>query len=228
MDQRELFEDVLFPKELNKNWHMQPCERTALMHVLDRMKPEVSIEIGTFLAGSLRPISAYSKKVFTFDIDPNQHRISGQFPNTEFVTGDSATTLPAVIGQLNRENAEVNFILVDGSHDEDGVYADLCACLEIVPRNRPCVIMMHDSFNPAVRAGILKAPWSQNPYVVALDVDFVPGALYNRQDIAGQLWGGLAVAVLRPEPREPGVNVPVLTSFDHSREQLLKHSIYQS
>lgn len=223
-----LHEDVLFDPRLNQEWHMLPCERTTLIYLLQRLTPDVSIEIGTFRGGSLRPISAHSRRVFTFDIDANQHRIKPQFPNAEFVTGDTAQTLPEVIRQLNQEGAEINFVLVDGSHEEAGVLADLTNCLEIVPRNRPCVILMHDSFNPAVRAGILKAPWSKNPHVQGVDIDFVPGALYDRQDIAGQLWGGLALAVLTPEPRPGGADTPapMFSKFDHSRNVLLEKSIY--
>jgi hypothetical protein len=177
-----LFEVILFPSDLNKDWHMQPCERVALFHVLNMTKPVTSIEIGTFLGGSLRPISAYSLHVYTFDINSDHHRIRPQFSNVSFITGDTAQTLPEVIATLNRASTEINFVLVDGSHEEQGVYSDLCACLEIVPINRPCVILMHDSFNPAVRAAILKTPWSSNPYVQGVDLDFVPGALYNRPD----------------------------------------------
>lgn len=220
------FEDTLFEPSLNQNWHMLPGERAALLFLLNRVKPEVSIEIGTFQAGSLRPIAAMSKRVVTFDIDPNQHRISPLFPNVKFVAGDTHTTLRPVIDELNASSEALNFILVDGSHEEEGVTADIVNCLRYVPKNSPCLILMHDSSNPAVRNGIAKAPWASSPYVHGVDLDFVHGALYDRTDIRGQIWGGLALAVLRPEKR--GGSLVIDTKFEYSRQALLKHSVYES
>lgn len=225
-DGKSHFESSLFPPELNQNWHMQPCERAALIYILNKIKPATSIEIGTFLCGSLRPISSYSNQVYTFDINSDHHRIRNNFANVNFITGDTASTLPEIIDTLNRTSTEVNFVLVDGSHEESGVLSDLCACLKIIPINRPCYILMHDSFNPSVRSAILKAPWSSNPYICGVDLDFVPGALYKREDIYGQIWGGLALAILHPKPRDEGCNPPIYSNFDYSLTNLIKNSIY--
>jgi hypothetical protein len=221
-----MFDDTLFEPSLNQNWHMLPGERAALMFLLNRMKPDVSIEIGTFQAGSLRPIAALSKRVVTFDVDPNQHRIAPLFPNVRFVTGDTFTTLRPVIDELNGSREALNFILIDGSHEEEGVHADIVNCLRYVPKSSPCVIAMHDSSNPAVRKGIAKAPWASSPFVHGVDLDFVHGALYERADIRGQIWGGLALAVMRPEKRvEPLV---IGSQFEYSRQAMLQNSVYQS
>ncbi|MGV3580263.1 class I SAM-dependent methyltransferase [Brevundimonas sp.] len=217
-------EDVLFDLTPGQDWHMQYSERVALHYILSRINPDVSIEIGTFRCGSLGPISRASKNVYTFDIDPNQHRNKAQFPNVEFITGNSAHTLPPIIEYLNKSERELEFILVDGSHEEEGVRLDLVECLKYRPKKSPTMIVMHDSSNPVVRAGIKKAPWQECPYVHALDLDFVPGMLYNRADIAGEIWGGLAVALMLPQPRE-GDLVPWST-FEPSRSVLMQHSIY--
>ncbi|NVD39794.1 class I SAM-dependent methyltransferase [Ensifer sp. HO-A22] len=218
------FEDFLFDDGVNQNWHMQLSERVALMHVLGRVKSEVSLEIGTFQCGSLRPIAAASKRVITFDIDENQHRISPLFPNVKFVTGDSAQTLPPIIEALNSGDEEVNFILVDGSHEEDGVRRDLIECIKYVPKRRPTVILAHDSANPAVRAGITSVPWVGCPYVHAINLDFVPGMLYDRADINGQIWGGLAAILMLPEPRKSEIDISA--TFEPSRRALLEKSVY--
>ncbi|WDZ80927.1 class I SAM-dependent methyltransferase (plasmid) [Ensifer adhaerens] len=220
------YEDVLFDPALNQNWHMQFSERAALLHVLSRLRPEISIEIGTFQCGSLRPIAAASKRVFTFDIDENQHRISPLFPNVTFVTGDSATTLPPIIDQLNEGREDVNFILVDGSHEESGVRSDLLQCARYVPKRRPTMILAHDSANPIVRTGILTVPWNDFPHVHTVDLDFVPGMLYDRPDINGQIWGGLAAVLMMPERREG--QVMITTQFEPSRQALLEKSVYRN
>jgi hypothetical protein len=59
-----------------------------------------------------------------------------------------------------------------------------------------------------------------------LDLDFVPGMLYDRPDIKGQIWGGLAVAVLLPESREGAL--PVQSSFEASRRVLMDNSSYSA
>lgn len=193
----------LFGSYFDQDWHMQPSERVAVLHLLQRLKPKLSIEIGTFRGGSLRPISRLSNKVITFDIDPNQHRIAPLFPNTRFVTGDTANTLPPEIERMNSEpGLEWEFILIDGSHETDGVTSDINNCLRYIPKNSPCFIVMHDSSNPAVRKGIRAADWSDCKYFHALDLDYVPGQLYSRVDIKDQVWGGLGLGLLLPEERQ--------------------------
>ncbi len=186
----QVLEDVLFDLTPGQDWHMQHSERVALLYILSRLRPDVSIEIGTFRCGSLGPISRASRNVYTFDIDPNQHRAKSQFSNVEFVTGNSANTLPPIIDYINRSDRDLQFILVDGSHEEEGVRADLTECLRYRPKSTPTIIVMHDSSNPVVRSGIAKAPWNECPYVHALDMDFVPGMLYDRADIKGEIWVG--------------------------------------
>lgn len=210
--------DGIFASDFESDWHMQGGERAALIYLLQRFRPKISIEIGTFLGGSLRPISTYSDKVYTFDIDPNQHRVAPQFPSVEFVTGDTADTLRPVIESIVAAGEEIGFILIDGSHETEGVRKDVEACLSYVPRRTPCVIVMHDSSNPKVRAGLLAANWGASPYVQSLDLDFVPGALYDRADIKDQIWGGLAVALLTPKSRLGPLNVQA--NFRYSLEKL--------
>lgn len=193
---------TIFPSEVISDWHMTFAERCAYYQIISHVMPKVAIEIGTFRGGSLAPLSRLSEKVYTFDIDANQHRVNPLFPNVEFVTGDTRATLPPIIKHLNETNACLEFILIDGSHETDGVTSDVNTCLQFVPKQKPLIIAMHDSSNPAVRAGILNGDWNSCPYVHALDLDFVPGMLYDRADIKDQIWGGLGVAVLMPEPRK--------------------------
>ncbi len=73
------------------------------------------------------------------------------------MTGDTADTLRPVIESIVAAGEEIGFILIDGSHETEGVRKDVEACLSYVPRRTPCVIVMHDSSNPKVRAGLLAA-----------------------------------------------------------------------
>lgn len=208
------FDSTIFSPVWDTDWHMQGGERAALLWLLSSLRPRISIEIGTFRGGSLRPIAHFSRKTYTFDIDPRQHRIASSFPTVEFVTGDTAVTLPPVIDAISRRGEEIGFILVDGSHETAGVRHDIDTCLRYVPRSTPCVIAMHDSANPAVREGILSAGWRDCPHVHGLDLDFVPGILHPRADIRNQLWGGIAVAVLLPTPRTGSFDLR--TPFAHT------------
>ncbi len=215
-------EDFLFDRDISRDWHMQHSERVALLHAVNRAQPDVSIEIGTFLCGSLRPISRYSRHVYTFDIDPAMNRQGHEFPNVTFRTGDSAVLLQPLIDQINLGDAELNFVLSDGSHSEAGVEADIIQIIRYVPKTRPTIILMHDSSNPDVRRGITKAPWSSSPYVHMVDLDYVPGMLYDRDDIRGQIWGGFAAAIMLPHKRDG--HVPVQSSFDFSLRSLMHES----
>lgn len=208
------FDTSLFGEDWDTDWHMQGGERAALLYLLNRLRPQVSIEIGTFRGGSLRPISFFSGKTYTFDIDPSQHRMAPLFPAVEFITGDTVTTLPPVIDAISSRGEELGFVLVDGNHETEGVRHDIECCLRYVPRSRPCVIAMHDSSNPSVRAGILSAHWQSCLYAHALDVDFVNGSLHARRDIRNQLWGGLAVGLLLPKQRSGAFDLR--TGFTHT------------
>lgn len=212
------FDTAIFSRDWDTDWHMQGGERTALIHLLTTATPSVSLEIGTFRGGSLRPIAHFSKRTYTFDIDPNHRQLQPLFPTVEFVTGDTSRTLPPVIDAITKSGEELGFILVDGSHETAGVLADIDACLRYRPRTKPCFIAMHDSANPAVRKGIRAAGWQRCMHAAGLDLDFVPGALYARADIRNQIWGGLAVAVLLPETRVG--SLPIRDNFEYTLQTL--------
>ena len=191
-------DSVLFNPGIGLDWHMQNGERVALLYALSRCNPDISIEIGTYLGGSLRPISAASRHVYTLDID--DRRING-LSNVDFIAGDSSVTLPPIIRLINHSERELNFVLIDGDHSEDGVRRDIKSCLQYRPKRSPAIILMHDSSNPDVRRGIATAPWADCPFIHHVDLDYVHGLLFDREDIRGQIWGGFAMAVMHPHPR---------------------------
>lgn len=222
MLKRSVLESALFDEDQSNNWHMVFSERAALLHVLTRAQPDISLEIGTYLGGSLRPTAAASRHVYSFDIDDRS------FPglsNVTFVRGDAAETAPPLIEKIqSNDDEEINFILIDGNHAEDAVRTDIANCLKYQPKTRPTFILMHDSSNPACRQGIINAPWDDNPHVHALDLDFVTGMLYSREDIKGEIWGGLALGILLPEKRQGDVFRK--SNFEYSRLALMEKSVY--
>ncbi|HET6575599.1 MAG TPA: class I SAM-dependent methyltransferase [Fimbriiglobus sp.] len=182
-------------------WQMQPGEQAALIALLHGLRPKVAVEIGSRYGGSMQVLARYAERVISVDIDPTcRDRLGPRHPNAEFVTGDSRLTFPPLMKRLEQERAEVGFILIDGDHTATGVQADIRGLLDYRP-SCPLFVVMHDSFNPPVRQGIRTAPWSQSRYVHSVELDFVHGIMVTGGEEDREMWGGLALAVLLPEPR---------------------------
>jgi glycosyltransferase involved in cell wall biosynthesis len=206
LQNQKLLESALYPHCLCDNWQMHDSERMGLMALLARHKPVCSIEIGTYGGGSLSLIAQYSNFVFSIDIDES---IPGrfQFPNVSFLTGPSTLVLPQLFAELDRAGIAVDFVLIDGDHSAEGVKGDIACLLQYVPK-RPLFVVLHDSFNPGCRSGMLESPWAKSPYCHAVDLDFIPGRVSEYEGpFQGQLWGGLALAYFLPERRAGGLQI---------------------
>jgi Cephalosporin hydroxylase len=183
-------------------WLMSPSEQVAMVYLLEHLRPKVAIEIGTRFGGSLQVLDRFCERVYSLDIDPEvPGRLEGRFSNVEYVIGQSTETLPPLLSRLQDEGAEVGFVLVDGDHTMEGVRTDIDMLLQYKPITS-LYIVMHDSFNPACRRGLRAADWAGCPYVHAVELDFVPGIVTPSPADRGQLWGGLALGILKPEPRQ--------------------------
>ncbi len=194
-------------KDYPLDWSMSGPERTALVQLLDRTRPPVAIEVGTHHGGSLQVIAPRAGRVYSIDIDPAvANSLEGRFPNVEFRTGDSRTILPMLLREIEARGEELGFVLIDGDHTGPGVLADITAVLRYAPR-RPLYVLLHDSFNPPCRAGMLAAAWRDCPHVHEVEIDFVGGvAMREACPWDGpNLWGGLALALLLPEKRAGGL-----------------------
>lgn len=192
------------------HWQMTNCERYALQDLLRRIRPKVSLEIGTYKGGSLQVISHFSERVHSVDIDPTvPERLAGRFPNVSYHTGPSAEVLPTLIAERERSGENIDFILVDGDHSTKGVRNDINTLLSFRPKGR-CIIIMHDSFNPECREGIRTADWAGSPHVHSIDLDFIPG-IYHEHAYdtapARSMWGGFACAVLQSAERRESLEV---------------------
>jgi hypothetical protein len=188
-------------------WQMEPGEQLALVALLQGLRPKVAIEIGSRYGGSMQVLSRYAERVISVDIDPTcRDRLGARFANAEFVTGDSGLTFPPLLKRLEQEGAEVGFILIDGAHTAAGVQGDIRGLLGYRP-SCPLFVVLHDSFNPQVRAGIRQSPWGESAFVHSVELDFLPGVIQRGRDADREMWGGLALAILLPEPRSGRLKV---------------------
>ena len=201
------WQEVLYPGCLTKEWQMNDSERLGLAGVLQRLKPQCAIEIGTYRGGSLSLISQLSKVVFSIDIDPSIPEKFKQFSNVSFFTGPSQVIMPTLLHELDSAEMPVEFVLIDGDHSAAGVKRDIEIMLDYVPK-KPLIIMMHDGFNPECRRGMLEAEWGKSPYVQYIDLDFIPGRVIEHGGGGdGEMWGGLAMAYFSPEKRIGKIDV---------------------
>lgn len=196
---------------LDLEWQMTNCERFALASLLERLEPDLSLEIGTYRGGSLQVLSRYSKKVISLDIDPTvETRLAKFFNNVEFRAGDSRALLPSVVSEINSTDALLGFVLIDGDHSAEGVQRNIEAVLKIQPKRR-IVIILHHSFNADCRQGMRNARWADCPFVHYVELEFIPGIYhflaYDTAE-ARTMWGGFACAVIEPNPRSEPLKIP--------------------
>ena len=197
--------DISFPNfledEFSLEWHMSRNERYAFIKLLEKIRPKVAIEIGCFKGGSLEVLSKYSGKVYSIDIDPTvKKELQGRFKNVEIFTGDSAAIVPEILEKIDRDNEELEFVLIDGEHSYKAVKQDITLFLNYTPRKQ-IFIVFHDSFNPICRRGIKEANYNKSPYVHYVEVDFISG-IFNPGKLYRQMWGGLALVIMKPEKRK--------------------------
>lgn len=196
-------------------WMMSPSEQMGVIYLLAHLRPKVAIEIGTRFGGSLQVLSRYCDQVYSLDVDPLvPERMEGRYSNVEYLIGPSDQTLPPLIRRLQSEKAELSFVLVDGDHSSEGVRKDIDNVLQFKPVV-PLYILMHDSFNPKCRLGLRAAKWAECPYVHACELDFVSGSVNPSPSDWGELWGGLALGILKPEPRQSHFEITGSAELTH-------------
>jgi cephalosporin hydroxylase len=197
-----LYEELLFPGVIRDNWQMMECERIALTGVLARVRPRGALEVGVYYGGSLSLAAQFCQRIVAIDIDPAVRSRFNSPKNAELWIGSSIDLIPRAIDDFQKRGIPLEYILIDAEHSAEGVRRDINLALRYHPTT-PMVILIHDSGNPGCRSGILSADWKSNPYVQAVQCDFVPGQIieHSIKDGRGQVWGGLALAYLSPNPR---------------------------
>jgi hypothetical protein len=192
--------------------------------ILAQIKPQCAIEVGTETGATLAIIAKHAKKVVSIDIDPRvKTTLEGQFKNVVFITGSSHTALPEVLKRVAEMNTPIDFIFIDGDHSAEGVREDIEHVLNYRPKTR-LVVMMHDSFNPECRRGILAADWQRSSYCHFVDVDFAPGVLHPDEPVRRQMWGGLGFALFLPTERKH--ELKIMAPHQLLYEAALMQSVY--
>jgi hypothetical protein len=182
----EIFTDSL--------WQMSLGERAALEGVLSQRKPTLSIEIGTAEGGSLERIALHSEEVHSFDLVAPQLEVA-QEQHVTLHTGDSHELLPRELERFAADGRNVDFVLVDGDHSTEGVRQDIEDLLNS-PAISSTVILIHDTTNPTVRAGLDQVRYAAWPKVDHVDLDFVPGYMFREVRLRHELWGGLGLVIV--------------------------------
>jgi hypothetical protein len=205
-------------------WQMLACERAALEGLLNQLKPELAIEIGTARGGSLRCLARHSAEVHSFDLEhPGDLR---ELENVTLHSGDSHELLPALLADLQGAGRNVDFVLVDGDHAAAGVARDVDALLSSGAL-RSTVILAHDAANDEVRAGLDAVEYDAYGKVAMVDLDFLAGHLSSGGPYANQLWGGFGlIVVVEHVPAPPIVGrsdtYSAFELFRMARERLLE------
>ena len=197
-----MYEELLFPGVIRDNWQMMECERIALTGVLARVRPQGALEIGVYYGGSLSLAAQFCQRILAIDIDPAVRDRFTLPPNAELWIGDSRELIPHALADFQKRQIPLEYVLIDAQHSSEGVRRDVNLVLRYRPV-APMVILIHDSGNADCRAGILRADWKSNPYVRVVQCDFVPGQIieHSIRNGRGEVWGGLALAYLDPQPR---------------------------
>ena len=190
--------------DLPLHWQMTRWEKYGFESILRAAKPKVALEIGTYKGGSLQVIMRHAERAYSLDVDATiKDRLGSQFPGVEFSAGDSRDLLPDLLNRISARGEELGFVLIDGDHSTEGVRSDINAVLRYKPVC-PMFIVFHDSFHPPCREGILTADWAACEHVHFVEIDFVPGVYHFEAfdtAMARSMFGGLAVAMMRPERR---------------------------
>ncbi|MBL9207584.1 MAG: class I SAM-dependent methyltransferase [Opitutaceae bacterium] len=187
--------------------HFAHSETAVFQSLLSNLRPACSIEVGTETGATLALIARHSTRTISIDIDPGvKSRLQDKFENVEFITGSSHDVLPVLLSRLTGEGVTPDFIFVDGDHSAAGVLKDLEFILKLTP-TKQMIVLMHDTFNPGCRQGILAASWTRNPHCHFVDLDFCPGVLHPDDSCTRQMWGGLGLAVFLPQVRKHTLEV---------------------
>ncbi|MFD2203708.1 class I SAM-dependent methyltransferase [Shivajiella indica] len=212
-----------FKVDESLNWQMSRAEKYTLIGLLQELKPDVAIEIGTYQGGSLQVISHYSKNVYSIDISKAPgDLLASRFSNVEFVVGDSSRCLIDIFEKIKNDNRRLDFILVDGDHTRKGVYRDLEAIYSY-PHIHPVTILMHDSFNPECRKGIRDFLKKHPEHITYAELDYVTGS-YWHNDTYREMWGGLAM--VKMDPNHKSAPIEIGQSQKHLFAGTYLHSIH--
>ena len=162
----------------NPDWLMNSREKLVLIGLLECIKPSSVIEFGYHRGGATKWLSKFGERIISVDVNEFVNDADKRFPNVE------AWNCPTneAIKWIKDKNLKFDLAVIDADHSRKAVAMDISGLL-----NYTDIILMHDSFNPACRKGMLDALKDQKTHAYYLD--FVPSV--SKED---GLWGGIAVA----------------------------------
>jgi len=179
----------------NATWQMTNGERAAYEGTLSFVRPNLAVEVGSAMGGSLERTAAYSKHVHSFDMT-KPGPVALALPNVTFHTGDSHELLAPWLETVVRDGATIDFAHVDGDHSSAGAAQDVTDLLQCSAFNG--VMLLHDVANQGVRDGLDMVRFERFPDVVYVDYDFVPGHMTKRRGDPAfrSLWGGIGMVIV--------------------------------
>ena len=167
-------------------------ERAAVEGVLTQLKPRLAIEIGSMEGACLRRIAEHAEEVHSFDLSPPTLPMPD---NVTLHTGDSHELLPSLLAELEQAGRNVELVIVDGDHSPEGVKRDIEDLLDSRALAQT-VMLIHDTANERVRAGIDAVRYTAWPKVAHVELDWVPGRLFAEPKLRGELWFGLGLVLI--------------------------------
>ena len=118
------FTDFVINNELE--WQMSRAEKYCIINLLQFLKPDTAIEIGTFKGGSLQVINEYTSNIYSIDISNAPKKfLQERFNKVQFRVGESHLIMDGIFKEIEDKNQKLEFILVDGDHSKIGVKRDL-------------------------------------------------------------------------------------------------------
>ena len=153
----------------NADWLMSTREKLGLIGLLHCLKPKKVLELGYHRGGATKWLSQFSEKVITVDVNEFVPDALNQFSNVE---PWNCSTLEA-IEKIKRDNLYFDLAIIDADHSRKAVAKDVAGLL-----GHSDIILMHDSFNPECRKGMLHSLSKQRTH--AFYLDFIPSV--NKHD----------------------------------------------
>ena len=162
----------------NPDWLMSTREKLGLIGLLHCLKPKKVLELGYHRGGATKWLSELSEQVISVDVNEFVADAPNLFHNVE------AWNCPTheAASRIKKEKLFFDLAIIDADHSRKAVSADINGIIE-----HSDIILMHDSFNPDCRKGMLDALKKQDSHAYYLD--FIPSVSKN-----DGLWGGLAIA----------------------------------
>jgi hypothetical protein len=163
---------------LNPDWLMSTREKLGLIGLLHCLKPKKVLELGYHRGGATKWLSQFSEQVISVDVNEFVADAPNLFHNVE---SWNCPTLEAA-SRIKKDHLFFDLAIIDADHSRQAVSADINGII-----SHSEIILMHDSFNPDCRKGMVDALKNQDSHAYYLD--FITSL--SKSD---GLWGGLAIA----------------------------------